>query len=65
MYKRQVKLPYRSTLVSDKNLAFTLGQFMGMRMLETMYLAKLMNVDAFDQPNVEIYKTNTRKILGY
>jgi glucose-6-phosphate isomerase len=37
---------------------------MGMRMLETMYVAELMNLNAFDQPNVELYKDKTRKILG-
>ncbi len=34
------------------------------KMLETVYLAQLMNVNAFDQPNVELYKAETRKILA-
>jgi glucose-6-phosphate isomerase len=37
---------------------------MGMRMLEVMYIAKLMQLNAFDQPNVELYKQKTRGILG-
>ncbi len=57
------KLPYRSTIFND-NLSYSLGLFMGMRMLETMYVAELMNLNAFDQPNVEIYKIKTKKILG-
>lgn len=56
-------LPYRATILED-DLTYSLGLFMGMRMLETMYLAKLMHVDAFTQPNVELYKDKTRAILG-
>lgn len=56
-------LPYRSTIF-DEDLAYSLGLFMNMRMLETMYLANLMNLNAFDQPNVELYKIKTREILG-
>ncbi|MCB9810185.1 hypothetical protein H6781_01135 [Candidatus Nomurabacteria bacterium] len=56
-------LPYRSTIF-DEDLTYSLGLFMGMRMLETMYVAELMNLNAFDQPNVELYKNKTRDILG-
>lgn len=56
------RLPYRSTIF-DEELDYSLGLFMGMRMLETMYVAHLMDVNAFDQPNVELYKTKTKKIL--
>lgn len=56
-------LPYRATTF-DEDLVYSLGLFMGMRMLETMYVAELMEVDAFSQPNVELYKQKTRKILG-
>lgn len=42
----------------------SLGQFMQYKMIEMMYLAKLMNVDPFDQPNVEDYKSEMREILG-
>jgi len=56
-------LPYRSTIF-DEQLPYSLGLFMGMRMLETMYIAELLNLNAFDQPNVELYKSKTRSILG-
>ena len=62
-YKER-SLPYRSTIFDDGNLAYSTGLFMGMRMLETMYVAQLMNIDAFNQPNVELYKNKTREILG-
>ena len=55
---------YRSTIFDDGNLAYSTGLFMGMRMLETMYLAELLNLNAFDQPNVELYKDKTRAILN-
>ncbi|MDO8520757.1 MAG: hypothetical protein Q7S52_01450 [bacterium] len=44
--------------------AYTLGAYMEWRMATVIYLAKLMNVNAFDQPNVEDYKKVTRGILG-
>lgn len=60
-YKER-NLPFRRTTLSRLSER-ELGLFMGVRMLETMYLAKLMNVDAFSQPNVELYKDKTRDIL--
>ena len=56
------ELPY-----CDVHLAsitpYTLGAYMEWRMATTIYLAKLMHVDPFDQPNVEDYKKVTRSIL--
>jgi glucose-6-phosphate isomerase len=57
------KLPYRATIF-DESLPYSLGLFMAMRMRETMYVAELMNLNAFDQPNVELYKQKTKAILG-
>lgn len=57
------KLPYRTTIFED-NIAYALGLFMAMRLREVMYLAELMNLNAFDQPNVELYKKKTKDILG-
>lgn len=56
-------LAYRATVLSE-NVAKALGRYMAMAMLETMYVAHLLNVDAFDQPNVELYKEKTRAVLG-
>ena len=41
----------------------SLGQYLQLKMIETMYLARLMGVNAFDQPKVEDYKRETREIL--
>ena len=61
-YQEKV-LPYRSTIF-DEDLPYSMGLFMSMRMRETMYVAELLNLNAFDQPNVELYKKETRNILG-
>lgn len=42
----------------------SIGAFMQMKMIEMMLLARLMNVDAFDQPHVELYKTEMKHILS-
>lgn len=60
-YQEQ-ELPYRATIFTE-DLAYSLGVFMGIRMLEVMYLAELMDINAFDQPSVELYKKKTREIL--
>ncbi|MBI2050406.1 MAG: hypothetical protein HYT31_01195 [Parcubacteria group bacterium] len=41
----------------------SLGEFLQFKMVETMLLARLMRVNAFDQPNVEEYKVITRELL--
>jgi len=41
-----------------------LGAFMQFKMVETMLLAKLMGINAFDQPDVEDYKIITRRLLA-
>ncbi len=42
---------------------YELGYYLQFRMIEMMYLAHLMGVNAFDQPAVETYKEATRKLL--
>ncbi|MDP3995231.1 MAG: hypothetical protein Q8P78_01285 [bacterium] len=41
------------------------GEFLQFKMIETMLLARLMGVNAFDQPNVEEYKKITRELLSH
>lgn len=55
-------LPFCSLVFPEKN-AYCLGQFMQMKMIETIYLAHLMQVNPFDQPQVELYKQETHKLL--
>jgi glucose-6-phosphate isomerase len=60
---RKRKLPYVEVVLEKLNEE-ELGAFLQFKMVETMLLGKLMNVNAFDQPNVEEYKKITRKILS-
>jgi len=42
---------------------FCIGQFLQWKMLEIIYLGYLLNVNPFDQPQVELYKKETREVL--
>ncbi len=55
-------MPFTETVLSDLTPK-SIGEWMQFKMLETMYLGKLLNVNAFDQPEVEAYKVETEKIL--
>ncbi len=55
-------LPFMEIVLDDLSER-SLGEFLQFKMMEMMYLGKLFNVNAFDQPNVESYKIETRKIL--
>ena len=56
------KLPFTETIL-DKLNEEDLGYLLQTKMIEIILLAKLMKVNAFDQPGVELYKKETRKIL--
>ncbi len=40
-----------------------IGALLQMKMIEMMYLGKLMGVNPFDNPAIELYKEETRKLL--
>lgn len=42
----------------------SLGEYLATRMLEVMLLAAMLDINAFDQPNVEDYKIITKKVLA-
>lgn len=56
-------LPFCTISLPEKN-AYYLGQFLIYKMFETIYLAQLLDVNAFDQPEVEVYKKEVRAILA-
>lgn len=60
---RAQDLPYAHITLSALN-AREVGAFMATQMASVMYLARLFEVNAFDQPNVETYKQETRRILN-
>ncbi len=59
-YKKQ-KRP--SLVIGLEQTAESLGAFLVQKMVETMLLGRLLDINAFDQPAVELYKEETREIL--
>ena len=56
------KIPYRSFEILSRDEE-TLGEIFCFFILETILLGKALNVNPFDQPSVELIKSETRKIL--
>jgi glucose-6-phosphate isomerase len=59
---RDEQLPYMEIDLGEINEE-SLGEFMQFKMAEIIYLARLMHVDAFDQPDVEKYKSKVREMM--
>ncbi len=55
-------LPY-ATISFDTTDEESLGAFCILKMLETLYLARLIGVSPFDQPGVTLYKEEVQSIL--
>jgi glucose-6-phosphate isomerase len=58
----QADRPFMTVWLPKKN-AFYIGQLMQLKMIEMMYLGFLLEVNPFDQPQVELYKKETRALL--
>ena len=56
------KIPFRSFLIKKKNES-TLGELFTFFILETILLGKALNVNPYDQPLVELIKTETKSRL--
>jgi len=56
------KRPFSEIILQDKS-EYSIGQLLQFKMMEMMYLGFLLEVNPFDQPNVEDYKSETRSIL--
>ena len=56
------KLPFRSFRILKRDEK-SLGELFCFFILETILLGRALNVDPFDQPSVELIKTETQKIL--
>ncbi|MFH1722206.1 MAG: hypothetical protein ABH950_06355 [Candidatus Altiarchaeota archaeon] len=59
---KKSKRPYTEIVLPDKS-AYSVGQLLQFKMIEMMFLGYLLDVNTFDQPAVELYKKETRKIL--
>jgi glucose-6-phosphate isomerase len=60
-YKKRER-PYVSITLPEKSEYF-LGQFLQWKMVETIYLAHLFDINPFDQPAVEEYKKSMHSLL--
>tara|TARA_Y100000590_G_scaffold395019_1_gene474640 strand:+ start:2594 stop:3235 length:642 start_codon:yes stop_codon:yes gene_type:complete len=56
------KIPFRSFKFLNRNEE-SLGEIFCFFILETILLGKALNINPFDQPSVELIKTETKKIL--
>jgi glucose-6-phosphate isomerase len=59
---QKAELPYMEVVLETVD-EHALGAYLQFKMLEMMYLGQLLNVNSFDQPNVESYKIETKQIL--
>ena len=57
---KEAQLPFISITMNKKS-AFYIGQFLQFKMIEMIYLGALLDVNPFDQPQVELYKTQDKK----
>jgi glucose-6-phosphate isomerase len=62
-YQKQ-ELPFVSISLHEKS-AWCMGQFLQMKMIEILYVGYLFGINPFDQPQVELYKQEMRKLLNY
>ncbi|MEK6974304.1 MAG: hypothetical protein AABW41_03670 [Nanoarchaeota archaeon] len=59
---KERSIPFTECLLNS-NDEFSVGEFLMMKQIEVIYLAYLFMVNPFDQPNVELYKENLKKLL--
>ena len=62
VFKRK-KIPFRSFEIVKRNEE-TIGELFSFFVLETILLGRIMKVNPFNQPSVELIKTETSKILN-
>ena len=60
-YERK-SIPFTEVVLPKQNEE-AIGEFMQFKMIEMMFFGQLMGVNPFNQPDVESYKTETRRIL--
>lgn len=57
------KRPFVLLTIPEKN-PYYIGMLLQLHMLEMMYAGFLLRINPFDQPDVELYKQETRKLLN-
>ena len=61
VFKRK-NIPFRSFEIKERNEK-TLGELFSFFILETILISKSLNLDPYNQPAVELLKTETKKLL--
>jgi glucose-6-phosphate isomerase len=61
VFKRK-NIPFRSFEIKERNEK-TLGELFSFFILETILISKSLNLDPYNQPAVELIKTETKKLL--
>ena len=56
------KIPFRSFEIKKRNEK-TLGELFTFFILETILIGKCLNLNPYDQPAVELIKTETKRML--
>jgi glucose-6-phosphate isomerase len=56
------KIPFRSFTILNRDEK-TLGELFSFFILETILIGKMLNLNPYDQPAVELIKNETKKIL--
>ena len=59
---KKKKIPFRSFFLKTRREE-TLGELFVFFLIETILLGKVLNVNPYDQPSVELIKKETKKIL--
>ena len=59
---KKKNIPFRSFVIKKRNEE-TLGELFAFFMLETILLGRALNVNPYDQPAVELIKTETKNFL--
>ena len=59
---RKKNIPFRSFTILNRNEK-TLGELFSFFILETILIGKMLNLNPYDQPAVELIKNETKKIL--
>lgn len=60
---QEASLPFVTLHIKNKSEE-SIGEFMQWKMIEIVMIAHLLDINPFDQPEVERYKLQTRKILA-
>ena len=61
---KKKKIPFRAFIIKERSEK-VLGDLFSFFILETLMLGKALNLNPFDQPEVELIKKETYKILNF